>query len=64
MARKRELIEPHKGDKRYIRRDERGRITESDDVGPSLAQDRRRQAKKPAKPGQGDKGDRLPGRKS
>jgi hypothetical protein len=63
MARKRELIEPHKGDKRYIRRDERGRITESDDVGRSLAQDRR-QAKKPAKPGQGDKGDRLPGRKS
>jgi hypothetical protein len=35
MARKRELIEP-KGDKRYIRRDERGRIKESDDVGRSL----------------------------
>ena len=30
MPRKRELIEPHKGDKRYIRRDERGRISESE----------------------------------
>jgi hypothetical protein len=57
MAGKRELIAP-KGDKRYIRRDERGRIKESDDVGRSLSQDRRRQAKAAAKPGQGDKGDR------
>jgi len=65
MARKRELIEPHKGDKRYVRRDERGRIKESDEVGRSLAQDRRRQAKTVAKPGQGDKGDRPhAGRKS
>ena len=32
MASKRELIEP-KGDKRYIRRDEAGRIKESDYVG-------------------------------
>jgi len=58
MARKREFIEPHKSDKRYIRRDERGRIGESDDVGRSLAQDRRTKAKTVAKPGQGDKGDR------
>jgi hypothetical protein len=64
MARKRELIEPHKGDKRYIRRDERGRIKESDDVGRSLSQDRRKQAKVAAKPGQGDKGDRRPTRKA
>jgi hypothetical protein len=65
MARKRELIEPHKGDKRYIRGDERGRIEESDDVGGSLAQDRRREAKTVAKPGQADKGDRSrAGRKS
>jgi hypothetical protein len=55
---------PHKGDKRYIRRDERGRIKESDDVGRSLSQDRRRQAKTVAKPGQGDKGDRRPARKA
>jgi hypothetical protein len=58
MASKRELIEPHKGDKRYIRRDEKGRIKESDDVGRSLSQDRRQKAKTAAKPGQGDRGDR------
>ena len=58
MPWKRELIEPHKGDKRYIRRDERGRIKESDDVSRSLSQDRRRSAKTAVKSGQGDKGDR------
>ena len=58
MPSKRELIEPHKGDKRYIRRDAKGRIKESDDVGRSLAQDRRMKAKTVAKPGQGDRGDR------
>jgi hypothetical protein len=58
MAGKRELIEPHKGDKRYVRRDEEGRFKESDDVGKSLAQDRRQRAKTVAKPGQGDRGDR------
>jgi len=55
-AAKRELIAP-KGDKRYIRRDEKGRIKESDDVGRSLAQDVRKAAKTVAKPRQGDKGD-------
>ena len=55
---KRTLIEPHAGDKRYIRRDARGRIKESVDVGRSLAADRRSKSKKKAKPGQGDKGDR------
>ncbi len=45
MPRKRELIEPHQGDKRYIRRGEGGRIKESVDVGRSLAQDRRTEAK-------------------
>ena len=58
MPSKRELIEPHKGDKRYIRRDEQDRIKESDDVGRSLTQDRQRKAKTVSKPGQGDKGDR------
>lgn len=57
MASKRELIEP-KGDKRYVRRDEGGRFKESDDVGRSLAADRRQKAKTVAKKGQGDKGDR------
>jgi hypothetical protein len=56
-AAKRELIAP-RGDKRYIRRDAQGRIKESDDVGRSLSQDRRRTARTAAKPGQGDKGDR------
>lgn len=57
MASKRELIEPHKGDKRYVRRDEKGQFTESDDVGRSLAADRRTKAKTVAKKGQGDRGD-------
>ena len=57
MASKRELIEPHKGDKRYVRRDEQGRFTESDDVGRSLAPDRRTKAKTTVKKGQGDRGD-------
>lgn len=55
---KRELIEPHPGDKRYVRRDEKGQFKESDDVGKSLSQDRKRQAKTKSKPGQGDRGDR------
>jgi hypothetical protein len=54
---KRELIAP-RGDKRYIRRDEKGRIKESDDQGRSLSKDRRRKAKMVAKAGQGDRGDR------
>lgn len=57
MASKRELVEPHKGDKRYVRRDEQGRFTESDDVGRSLAADRRTKAKTTVKKGQGDRGD-------
>jgi hypothetical protein len=58
-ASKRELI-ASRSDKRYIRRDKKGRIKESDDVGRSLAQDRRRKAKTKAAPGQGDRGDRKP----
>jgi hypothetical protein len=56
-AAKRKTISP-RGSKRYVRRDERGRIKESDDVGRSLSQDRRRKSKTVAKPGQGDRGDR------
>ena len=55
---KRELIEPNPGDKRYIRRDEQGRIQESDDVSRSLSQDVRKDAGTEAKKGQGDRGDR------
>ena len=54
----RELIEPHKGDKRYVRRDEAGHFKKEVDVGKSLAADRRQHAKTKAKPGQGDRGDR------
>ena len=55
---KRELTAPN-GDKRFIRRDEKGRIAESDDVGKSLAADVRTKAKTAAPAGQGDKGDRA-----
>lgn len=56
MASKRELIDTGT-DKRYVRRNERGQFKESDDVGRSLAADRRVKAKTLAKPGQGDRGD-------
>lgn len=55
---KRELIEPHKGDKRYVRRDENGHFKDEVDVGRSLAADRRQHSSTPAKPGEGDRGDR------
>jgi len=55
---KRELIEPHKGDKRYVRRDKDGQFRKGqDDVGRSLAADRRQHAKTEVKPGEGDRGD-------
>ena len=59
MAAKRELIDTGT-DKRYVRRNAKGQFKESDDVGRSLAADRRQKAKAVAKPGQGDKGDRRP----
>ena len=59
MAGKRELIEPHKGDKRYVRRDTKGQFTESDDVSRSLSKDVRQRAKTEVKPGYGDKGDQT-----
>jgi hypothetical protein len=58
MAGKRELIEPHKGDKRFVRRDASGRFSEVVDAGRSMAQDRKRHAKTESKPGYGDRGDR------
>jgi hypothetical protein len=58
MAGKRELIEPHKGDKRFVRRDAKGRFSEVVDAGRSMAQDRKRKAKTTSKSGYGDKGDR------
>jgi hypothetical protein len=59
---RRELIDTGT-QKRYIRRDERGRFTrDQSDVGASLAADRRRHAMHEAPPGQGDRGDRRPRR--
>jgi hypothetical protein len=57
-AKKRTLIEPKPGDKRFVRRNEQGEFKESDDVGRSLAADVKRPAKTVAARGQGDRGDR------
>lgn len=55
---KREIIEPHAGDKRYARRDDKGHFTEQTDVGRSSAIDQRRQSNHKPPRGEGDKGDR------
>jgi hypothetical protein len=53
----RTLIEPRKGDKRYVRR-KKGKFTSKQvDVGRSLAADRRSKSKTVAKKGEGDRGD-------
>jgi hypothetical protein len=55
---KRELIQPHSDDKRYIRRDKEGQFTEQQvNVGRSLAADRRSKSKTVVPKGQGDRGD-------
>lgn len=55
---KRELLDTG-NDKRYIRRDDDGRLTDDQvDVGKSSAADQRQHSNKAAKPGQGDKSDR------
>ncbi len=53
---KRELIDTG-NDKRYVRRDEKGRFDEVDEQSRSLSQDVRKHAKTKVKSGQGDKGD-------
>jgi len=59
MASDRELIEPDEGDKRYVRRNEEGEFTDSqDDVGRSQSQDQQRDAETETRKGQGDRGDR------
>jgi hypothetical protein len=55
-AAKRESIDTGR-DKRFVRRDDEGQFKESDDVGRSLSQDRKKKAQRTAKSGQGDKGD-------
>lgn len=54
---KRTMLKPQ-GDARLVRRDAKGKIKESDDMGKSLKVDRRKKAKKAVKSGYGDKGDR------
>jgi len=56
-ASRRELIEPTKGDKRYVRRKADGTFGKTVDVGKSLAADQRTNAKKTVPKGQGDRGD-------
>lgn len=58
----RELIDTG-SDKRYVRRTKSGRFKESDDVGKSLAADRRTKATTAAKKGEGDRGDAKPAKK-
>lgn len=53
---KRELIDTG-NDKRYVRRDEKGRFDDVSDVGRSLSQDVRKHAKTVVPAGQGDRGD-------
>jgi hypothetical protein len=53
----RELIDTGT-DKRFVRHDEQGQFSESDDVGKSLGQDQKRDSKTKPKRGEGDKGDR------
>lgn len=54
---KRELIEPHEGDKRFQRRNQDCTFGESDEVGASLRQDRKQKATHAKPRGEGDKGD-------
>ncbi|MEP7070905.1 MAG: hypothetical protein ABI839_00825 [Verrucomicrobiota bacterium] len=56
-AAKRTLIEPHPGDRRYVRRDAKGHFKKEVNVGRSLAADRRHKAKSKVGKGQGDRGD-------
>ena len=54
---KRTVIEPRKGDRRYVRRNKKGEFKKEVKVGTSLAADRKRKAKSKVKKGQGDRGD-------
>jgi hypothetical protein len=54
---KRTVIQPKKGDRRYVRRNKKGEFKKEVKVGKSLAADRKRTAKTKVKKGQGDRGD-------
>ena len=53
----RELVEPHKGDKRYARRKKGKFSSRQTSVGRSLSADRRSKAKTIVRKGDGDRGD-------
>jgi hypothetical protein len=53
----RQLIEPHKGDKRYVRRSKGKFTTKQVKVSRSLAADRRSKSKTVVKTGEGDRGE-------
>jgi hypothetical protein len=53
----RQLIEPHPGAKRYVRRNKGKFTTKQVKVGRSLAADRRSKSKTVVKKGEGDRGD-------
>jgi hypothetical protein len=59
LAMPRELIEPHKGDKRYVRRKKGKFSSRQTGVGRSLSADRRSKAKTTVKKGEGDRGDQA-----
>lgn len=54
---KRTIIEPHAGDRRYVRRNKEGEFKKEVSVGRSLAADRRTNARSKVPKGQGDRGD-------
>jgi hypothetical protein len=57
-AAKRERIDTKVGGTRFVRRQPDGTFKEGDQLGPSMAADRRTKAKTAVKSGQGDRGDR------
>jgi hypothetical protein len=54
---KRTLLQPRKGDRRYLRRNKRGEFKKQVNAGRSFRADRGRAAKTKVKKGQGDRGD-------
>src|SRR6266403_2390817 len=54
---KRTVIQPRKGDRRYLRRNKAGQFKKEVNVGRSLAADRHRKAKTKVAKSQGDRGD-------
>jgi hypothetical protein len=54
---KRTVIQPRKGDRRYVRRNKTGQFKKEVNLGRSLAADRRRKARTKVARGQADRGD-------